>query len=132
MRPLGKAWIVLEEYFHTKKVRLVAILSPKRSNQKVAEYIEQIYVDSFGSFSEKIAFKKNKNTSPFLLPIRAINSTTIRHGHEPMFNAYYAHEMTLQDDSLTFKYKVFSGVVGARQAKEIIRHVPVIEADRTA
>lgn len=60
MRSLGKAWVILEESFHSEDKRLVAVISPRKTGAYVAEYIEQAYVDRFASFDEKITFKKDK------------------------------------------------------------------------
>lgn len=125
MKSLGKAWIVLEESFHSGKNQLVAVLSPRKTGAFVAEYIEQAYVDRFASFDEKIAFKKVKKKSPFRIERYTISRTTIRHGHEPMFNAYYAHKLEREGENLLFHYRVYKDDLDNREVAEHIGKVKI-------
>jgi len=125
MKSLGKAWIVLEESFHSDEKRLVAVLSPRKTGDFVAEYIEQAYVDRFASFDEKITFKKDKKKSPFRIERYSISGTTMRHGHEPMFNAYYAHTLERNGGALLFHYRVYKGDLDNREVTEHIGEVKI-------
>ena len=125
MKSLGKAWIVLEESFHSDKKQLVAVLSPRKTGAFVVEYIEQAYVDRFASFDEKIAFKKDKKKSPFRIERYTISRTTICHGHEPMFNAYYAHKLERKGENLLFHYRVYKGNLDNREVTEHIGKVKI-------
>lgn len=125
MKNLGKAWIVLEESFHSDEKRLVAVLSPRKTGAFVAEYIEQAYVDRFASFDEKITFKKDKKKSPFRIERYSIRGTTMRHGHEPMFNAYYTHKLERKGGVLLFHYLVYKGDLDNREVTEHIGEVRI-------
>ena len=109
MKSLGKGWVILEESFHTEEKKLIAILSPRKTTTFVANYIEQIYVDRFAYFVEKISFKKNRENSPFKIERGMINGTTISHGHDPIYNAYYSHKLERNGDLLLFHFNIFKG-----------------------
>lgn len=125
MQNLGKAWIILEESFHSNKKRLVAILSPRKTIAFVADYIEQAYVDQFASFDEKITFKKGKLESNFNITRHTAGGTTIRHGHDPMFNAYYAHKLERKGEILIFHYRVYKGNSDNREFSEHVKNITI-------
>ncbi|QYZ67002.1 MAG: hypothetical protein OI74_09180 [Gammaproteobacteria bacterium (ex Lamellibrachia satsuma)] len=125
MVSLGKAWIVLEESFHSGQKQLVAVLSPRKTSAYVAEYIEQAYVDRFANFDEKITFKKNRKNSPYRIERYMIGDTTISHGHEPIFNAYYAHKLERDDRLLRFHYRIYKGDFDSREVTEYIEEVRI-------
>jgi hypothetical protein len=125
MKSLGKTWVVLEESYHSHEKRLVALLSPRRTEAYVAEYIEQTYVDRYASFDEKVVFKKDKKKSPFRIERYMISSTIISHGHDPMFNAYYVHKLERKDENLLFHYRVHKGDFDNRDATEHIGEVKI-------
>lgn len=108
-RALGKGWVVLEEYFHCNTKSLISVLSPRKSREFVARYIEQAYVDKFGSFTEKIAFKKNRALSPFKMEnYEEMNPTILGCGHEPRYRAYFCHKLEVHEGMLNFTYRTYS------------------------
>lgn len=115
----------MEESFHSNEKRLVAVLSPRKTVAVVAEYIEQVYVDRFASFDEKIIFKKDKKKSPFKIERYMVSGTTISHGHDPMFNAYYAHKLERQGENLLFHYRVYKGDFDNREVSEHICNIKI-------
>jgi len=125
MKSLGKAWVVLEESHHSEKKRLISLLSPRKTGANVAEYIEQTYVDRYASFDEKVVFKKDKKKSPFRIERYMISGTTISHGHDPMFNAYYAHKLERVGENLLFHYRVYKGDFDNREVTEHIGEVKI-------
>lgn len=122
---LGKAWIVIEESLHSNEKRLVAVISPRKTSAFVAEYIEQAYVDRFAHFDEQITFKKNKKNSPFRIERYMIDGTTVSHGHDPMFNAYYAHKLERKGKCLLFHYRIYKGDFDNRVVTEHIGEVEI-------
>ncbi|WP_404361575.1 hypothetical protein [Methylotuvimicrobium sp. KM1] len=125
MKNLGKAWVVLEESYHSEEKRLITVLSPRKTVAYVAEYIEQAYVDRYASFDEKIVFKKDKKKSPFRIERYMINDTTISHGHDPMFNAYYAHKLERKGENFLFHYRVYKGDLDNREVTEHIGEIKI-------
>lgn len=105
MEMLGKAWLVIEESFHDREKKLVSVINPRRSSSFVAGYVAQSYADRFATFSEKISFKKGQNIA-YGIDSCAVTATTIRCGHDPMLNAYFAHKLFLRGDELTFFYRL--------------------------
>jgi hypothetical protein len=103
----------------------LAVLSPRKTEKLVSKYIEQVYVDKFASFDEKITFKKDRNKSPYKIERYMISGTTISHGHDPMFNAYYAHKLERNGENLVFHYRVFKGDLDNREVTECIGEVIV-------
>ena len=122
---LGKAWVVLEESFHSEEKRLIALLSPRKAGAHIAEYIEQAYVDRYASFDEKVVFKKDKKKSPFRIDHYMINGTIISLGHDPMFNAYYAHKLNRKGENLLFHYRVYKGDLDNIEFTEYIGEVKI-------
>jgi len=106
---IGTAWVLIEESFHSTEKRLVSIISARRNQDYICDYIEQAYVDRFASINEKIAYKKNKKQSPFKIENYEKAETIISCGHDPMFRAYYCHKLELNGDTLIYKYRVIKG-----------------------
>ncbi len=115
---IGTAWLVIEESFHNNEKRLISVLSARRSQNYICDYIEQTYVDKFASINEKIAYKKNKKHSPFKINNYEKNGTTISCGHDPIFKAYYCYSIKLHEEILMFKYRVYKGDYGHRVSSE--------------
>ena len=70
---LGTGWLIIEESIHTGTKSLVSIISPRKQERYVKEFMEQLYVDKYASFDEKIAYKKNNKF------VRAILENIARH-----------------------------------------------------
>ena len=117
--------MVLEESYHSNDKRLVTLINPRKTGSYVAEYIEQAYVDRYASFDEKVVFKKDKKKSPFRIERYMISATTISHGHDPMFNAYYAHKLERKGVSLLFHYRVCKGELKNREVTEHIGEIKI-------
>ncbi len=121
----GKCWLVIEEYFHGGKKSLVSIIRPRKVRSYVRDYVEQMYVDKFASFNEKIAYKKNQKVSPFKVEEYGQNQGIISCGHEPTFRAYFCHKLKLKGRELTYTYRVYREDNSQRIAKEITETINV-------
>jgi hypothetical protein len=55
---LGKAWVIIEEHFHTQESFLISIINARKGRQYIQEYIEQIYVDSLPQLMKNLCTKK--------------------------------------------------------------------------
>ncbi len=62
---LGTGWVIIEESFHSTEKRLVSIISARKCQKYVRDFMEQTYVDKFASINEKLSYKKNRKQSPF-------------------------------------------------------------------
>ncbi|RUA06802.1 MAG: hypothetical protein DSY43_01225 [Gammaproteobacteria bacterium] len=101
----GKAWIIIEEHFHTQEYFLISIINARKGKSYIREYIEQIYVDKFASINEKFIYKKNRNN---LSAYQEHNyqGNIVSVGHEPTFRGYYCDSFKIiDDDTLEFSYK---------------------------
>lgn len=108
---LGKGWVVTELFFHTNERLLVSLLSARKSEKFVLPFLEQIYVDRYGSIEERIAYKKRPKSWPYpATPLDSRFSRVMMCGHEPQMWACYCHEMVLHGSQLAYKYKVIWGV----------------------
>lgn len=104
----GKAWLILEEYFHSGERRLLSIVSPRKTASYVCELMEQTYTDKFASIEEKITYKKDRKKSAFSMQAyERRRPTTLSCGHEPTFRAYFCHKLKLDGGKLIFAYRVF-------------------------
>ncbi len=116
---LGRAWIILEEHFHSGEKRLLSIVSPRKTARFICEFMEQMYVDKFASVHEKITYKKDRKKSAFRMEkYEQMGPTTFSCGHDPTFRAYYCHRLTLAGERLMFKYRVFKDENGSRISSE--------------
>ena len=106
---LGTGWLIIEESFHSAEKHLVSIISARRCQEYVRDFMEQTYVDKFASINEKLSYKKNRKQSPFKIEKYEQTGTTISCGHEPMFKAYYCHQLKLIGNILVFKCRIFKG-----------------------
>lgn len=106
---LGTGWVIIEESFHSTEKRLVSIISARKCQKYVRDFMEQTYVDKFASINEKLSYKKNRKQSPFKIEKYEQTGTTISCGHDPMFRAYYCHQLKLIGNIRIFKCRIFKG-----------------------
>lgn len=95
-----KAWLITREWFgdhaEPENGKIVCILNPRLSPERVRSILEQLYVMEFGSLSEQMAYAKNTKSWPYP-PQFGSNKTksgktvgwryTITCGHNPWFHA---------------------------------------------
>jgi len=104
---LGKAWLIIEESIHEyPRKTLISIISPRKRERYVKQYIEQLYIDRYASFTEKIAYKKNQKSCPY--PAKRATSIfpyILTCGHNPTIMAYYCCKLKLKDGVLEYTFK---------------------------
>jgi len=120
---LGKACLVIEESLHSDETRLLSVLSPRKSNTDIAEYLEQSYVDRFASFEEAISYKKKPQTSAFRIEEYNIGQTLVACGQEPIYRAYLCHWLKVAGKNLAFRYWVFKRELGNQIKEEHVGEV---------
>jgi len=102
----GAGWVVLQESHSDAAARsVVSILSPRRSQNDVAAYVQQRYVDCYGSIEERLEFKKSRRSTPFHVHVDRIRGL-IDIGHDPHFIAFYCNKILLENAVLTFHYRI--------------------------
>ena len=96
-----KAWLVTWEWVgdHAKPERKVAaILNPHWSPDRVREHVELIYVNSYYSISERIAYAKNRSFNPYPALFVRIDGIQwqgqITCGHNPLLFARLVDNLT--------------------------------------
>ena len=104
---LGKAWLVIEESCHDGSKRLLSVISARKNEQYVRDFVEQIYVDRYASFAEKIAYKNNRERSPFKVEPYEFSDSVIRCGHDPIFCAYRCDLLKREGSILRYSYRLF-------------------------
>ncbi len=57
-------WLVTLESVN-KEPEVISVFNPRRSAKFVREYMEQIYIHSFYSPKEKLAYAKSRNGNPY-------------------------------------------------------------------
>jgi len=101
----GKAWVILEEYFHSSDRRLVSIVSPRKTIEYVCDLMEQMYVAKFASLDERITYKKDRKRSAFRMEnYQQRGPTLLWCGQEPTFHAYRCHRLQVKGNTLFFWY----------------------------
>lgn len=101
----GPAWVVFEENHPSGTRRLLSILSPRRSQHLVVQFMQQLYVDRFASLEDRVAFKK----SPFgyaVEPIQDRFCPIVHLGHNPFFVGIRAIDIRLAENALEFTYRI--------------------------
>ena len=100
------AWLVTWEWVgdHAKSKRKVAaILNPHCSPDRVQEYVEFIYVNSYYSISERIAYAKNRHFHPYPAEFVRVNGVPwqgqIICGHNPWLFARLVDNLAATDES---------------------------------
>ncbi|MBE7460112.1 MAG: hypothetical protein HS112_06275 [Zoogloeaceae bacterium] len=123
----GKAWVILEEHFHSDERRLLSIVSPRKTTSYVVDLMEQMYVDKFASITERITYKKDRKKSAFRMEeYERRGPTTLSCGHEPTFRAYFCHKLKLDGDKLIFVYRVLREENGSITSREFAGSIDAI------
>ena len=107
----GKGWVVTEFFSHTNERVVLSLLSARKSEKFVRQFLEQLYVDRQGSIDERIAYKKRPKSWPYpvTLPDPRFGQVMMC-GHEPEMWACYCHEMALDGSQLSYKFKILRSV----------------------
>lgn len=108
---IGKAWVIVEECHHSGLSKVISILNPRKSSDYVCNYMEQRYVDTYGSFAEKIEYKKNSRKPPFAMERYQRNSFIPNCGQDPVYRAYHCEIISESESFISIKYKVHRGCV---------------------
>ena len=87
----------------------------------MAQYIEQLYVDRYGSIRERLEYKKSPKNYPYRTHV-GLHSDVMHCGQSPVLHAVRAHKIELKNGLLDFSYKVL--------VREDPGHVPVFEDRR--
>jgi hypothetical protein len=69
---LKKAWLITWDWIgdHARRdLKVVAIISSRRSSRWVQEFIEQRFVDLEYTLSERVAYARNRKKSPYLVEL---------------------------------------------------------------
>ncbi len=101
---IGTAWLVIKESVYGNKVHLLSVLNPRKLSKDITWYLEQIFVERFASFDEKILYKKDSKKSAFRIEPHEITSTIISCGHDPIYLAYRCHWLKRVENYLLFSY----------------------------
>jgi hypothetical protein len=103
---LGTGWLIIEEGTKT----LISIISPRKQESYVQDYMEQLYIDKFASIEEKIAYKKNKKSWPYPpQPVNPLFPYVLSCGHDPIFMAYRCHKLKQKDGEIEYTFKTLKG-----------------------
>jgi len=107
---LGTGWLIIEESAHTGTKTLISIISPRKRESYIQQYMEQLYVDKYASFEEKIAYKKNQKSWPYPAePVTPVYPYVLSCGHDPIIMAYHCHKLKLKKGILEYTFKTFKG-----------------------
>ena len=100
----GHGWLIFEEGTETPKT-LVTILPARRPVFDVAAHIEQLYVDRHASIMERINYKKSRKHATYA-PMIDPYSCIIHCGHNPWLVGYPARSIELNNNILSFTYRL--------------------------
>jgi hypothetical protein len=99
------AWLITWEWCgdHAKvKNQIAAILNYRLPGKKVKEIIELIYVNTYYSFRERLAYAKNKKDNPYPATFDKINGISwtgsITCGHNPYIYARIVDDLKVTKD----------------------------------
>jgi len=101
----GPGWVIFEERHPSGERRLLSLLSPRRNQQFVAQFMLQLYVDRFATIEDRLAFKKSPNSYP-VDPVHDRFYPIVHLGYNPFFVAIRALDLRLADNVVEFTYKV--------------------------
>ena len=124
-RTIGKAWIIHSEDMPSGNTELISIMSPRKTISRIAEYVEQIYVNRFASLEEKLAYKKNRSNWPYpaeiLIPARVVSC-----GHSPVYFAHYYHRIRIDGRRLIGEYRFVKSIDRDRRPIEFTEEEIII------
>jgi len=102
----GAAWIVYEdEAPFGMPCRLLSLLPAHRSVASIARYIEQAYVDRYGSLEERFHYKRKRQDSRYAAKTDPHHGG-IYVGHSPRFVGVYAQRVVSHAGMLEFWYRI--------------------------
>ena len=104
----GSGWVIWEVSSQLGTRKLVSILSPRKSAQDVARYMEQLSVDRWASLREKLACKKSPKNWPYQA-MMGTHVNPIHVGHDPFLIGVHSHSIDVVGNQLHFKYRVLDG-----------------------
>ncbi|KRG71290.1 hypothetical protein ABB27_03285 [Stenotrophomonas terrae] len=84
---------------------MLSVLSPRKNQQFVVQFMQQLYVDRFATIANRLAFKKSSSNYP-LEPMQDRFYPIIHVGHNPFFVGIRALDLRLTDNVLEFTYKI--------------------------
>ena len=103
----GRGWIIFEESYPESVRKLLSILPARRTPNQVAAFIEQIYIDSYTTIAEQIAYKKSSRSAIYGASIDPM--TCIIHcGDNPWLVGIYARSISLIGNYIQFAYKILA------------------------
>lgn len=101
----GKGWVIFEDSYREKTRKLVSILSPRRTPEDVKVFVEQLYIDRYGSIRERLEYKKSRKSTAY--PAMFEGYGGVMHcGQEPHLVAIFARSIVLRDELLEFTYQI--------------------------
>jgi len=107
---LGSGWLIIEESPHTGDRTLISILSSRKQESYVQDYMEQRYIDKFASLEEKIAYKKNPKSWPYpAQPVTPLFPSVLSCGHDPIFMTYRCHKLKQKNGEIIYVFKTLKG-----------------------
>ena len=122
----GPGWVIFEEHYPSGERRLLSVLSPRRNQKSVMQFMQQLYVDKFATIEDRLAFKKCSDSYP-LDPMQDRFYPIIHLGHNPFFVGIRALDLRLKDNILEFSYKIatdtsdpFNPVYGPRSQSIVV------------
>lgn len=96
------AWLVTWEWAgdHAKRdEKIAAILNPRWSPDRVREYVEFIYVNSYYTLSERAAYAKSRSSSPYRAQFNRVSGIRwggqIFCGHNPFLFARLVDDLVV-------------------------------------
>lgn len=125
---IGTGWLIIEESYHTNTNTLISIISTRKQESYVLEYLEQMYIDKYASLDEKISHKKNTDSWPYRAnPVTPLYQGVLSCGHDPVMMAYRCHKLNLKKEILEYTFKTLQGQTKDFRPifKEITRKIKV-------
>ena len=101
----GTGGLLFERPPNRRACTLLSILSPRRPARTVAAYLEQLYVDRFGSIRAQLMYKKSRKHAAWPIKIDRYG-LSMRCGHDPCFFGIYARKILLTGNILEYEYKI--------------------------
>ena len=98
-------WVIFEERQPSGEKRLLSVLSPRRTQQFVVQFMQQLYVDKFGTIEDRLAFKKSSRSYP-LVAMQDRFHPIVHLGNNPFFVAIRALDLRLTGNFLEFTYRI--------------------------
>ena len=101
----GAGWVIFEESHREGTRKLVSILSHRRTSKDVSTFVEQLYIDRYGSIRERLEYKKSRKAAAYTPMLDGFGGV-MHCGHEPYLIGIRAHRIVLRDGQLEFTYRI--------------------------